>query len=149
MLCRSNGIDECQADCEKDERCGCAYFRINDRPDVSWSSAWCALTTVACDNTTTGAVYDATRTHFAIHKCKYNPLPEAVAAWVDKPLYWVDWYGTWDYVCETRLPYPHLRKNTFCGPDCVLAGAPTTLCVPLCISRVFFLIIATWVARHL
>jgi hypothetical protein len=40
------------------------------------------------------------------------------------------WYGVWDFVCENPEPFEH-KKNTFCGPACVLNGTYTTMCASL------------------
>lgn len=121
-------MDECQADCEAEADCACAYHRVDDQPDPERGVAWCALTNVPCENAEIGATYDATQTHFAIHKCGFEVTPEIEEGWPDEPYDWIDWYGIWDFVCEARDPFEYTFVNSHCGPDCVLAGAPSTMC---------------------
>jgi hypothetical protein len=99
-FCRSKGIEECEADCIEDDRCGCGFFRVDDTPDGG--QAWCALTTVPCDQPSIGATHDYALLHWAHYKCDYSPSDKAEQNWDDDPYEQVDWYGIWDFVCEVR-----------------------------------------------
>jgi hypothetical protein len=124
--CSSNSQRECSDDCAQDDRCGCAFYRVNDFTPSD--NGHCALTSVPCEHPIIGAKHDTTLTHTALHKCDYEPSVKVEDAWIEEPLEWLDWYGVWDYVCEAPNPFEHVNVNTFCGPDCVLDGSYTTKC---------------------
>lgn len=124
--CRSLSKEECIADCIADDRCACAFFR---EPDSSFAQPYCALTTVPCNDPGIGAIYNNAQTHTALLKCA-AAAPEVAEPGVEEPYEAIDWYGVWDYVCESPNPFEHQNANTLCGPSCVLDGTYTTMCAP-------------------
>lgn len=129
VRCRSDSIDDCVADCAIHSSCGCAFFREGDGPEVT-RRGWCSLTTADCSDAVVGAQVDYTRTRTAISKCSYSASAQVMAGWPDEPYDGIDWFAVWEDVCTHPEPFTYQRKNTFCGPACVVPGTHTTMCAP-------------------
>lgn len=103
----------CITDCANDDRCGCAYWRLDDFPPLE-AEGYCALTTVPCDQPDIGATHDATRTHTAFHKCAYEPSAADEAQFPEEAYEWIDWYGVWDFVYASALAIADRSEHCSC-----------------------------------
>ena len=144
-LCRTESKEACMADCAANEDCACAFYR------EGFSSPWCAMTDVPCNAPNVGAAYHNAEEYTALHKCAAAWAEGDPVAPEEDSYDPVDWYGIWDFVCESPSPFEHMDSNTRCGPPCVLDGYFTTMCGPLpdCMLSLHCLVFSDERSSHL